>query len=88
MVLRDRLGRYLVGLNVKRGAVLRGLGLAHPPEGLSDELDIVGAGVEVLVGEVEVDPRGVGCGSTNSTGSGGNRIPEVVWRIPATAAPQ
>jgi hypothetical protein len=55
---------------------------------LSDELDIVGAGVEVLVGEVEVDPRGVGSGSTNNTGSGESRISEVVWRIPAAAAPQ
>jgi hypothetical protein len=45
---------------------------------LSDELDIVGAGVEVLVGEVEVDPRGVGCGSTNNTGSGESRILEAV----------
>jgi hypothetical protein len=41
----------------------------------------------VLVGEVEVDPWGVGSGSTNSTGSGESRIPEVVWRIPAAAAP-
>jgi hypothetical protein len=40
------------------------------PEGLSNELDIVGAGVEVLVGEVEVDLRGVGSGRTNSAGSG------------------
>jgi hypothetical protein len=45
---------------------------------LSDELDIVGAGVEVLVGEVEVDPRGVGSGRTNSTGSGESRGPEAV----------
>jgi hypothetical protein len=56
--------------------------------GLSDELDIVGAGVEVLVGEVEVDPRGVGSGRTNNTGSGESRRPEVVWRIPAAAVPQ
>jgi hypothetical protein len=55
---------------------------------LSDELDIVGAGVEVLVGEVEVDLRGVGSGRTNITGSGESRRPEVVWRIPAAAAPQ
>jgi hypothetical protein len=55
---------------------------------LSDELDIVEAGVEVLVGEVEVDPRGVGSGRTNSTGSGESQISEVVWRIPAAAAPQ
>jgi hypothetical protein len=44
------------------------------PEGLSDELDIVGAGVEVLVGEVEVDPRSVGSGRTNSTGSGESQV--------------
>jgi hypothetical protein len=56
-------------------------------EGLSDKLDIVGAVVEVLVGEVEVDPRGVGSGRTNSTGSGESQRPEVVWRIPAAAAP-
>jgi hypothetical protein len=54
---------------------------------LSDELDIVGAGVEVLVGEVEVDPRDVGSERTNSTGSDESRKPEVVWRIPAAAAP-
>jgi hypothetical protein len=54
---------------------------------LSDELDIVGAGVEVLVGEVEVDPRGVGLGRTNNIGSGENRRPEVVWRILVAAAP-
>jgi hypothetical protein len=35
---------------------------------LSDELDIVGADVEVLVSEVEVDPWGVGSGRTNSAG--------------------
>jgi hypothetical protein len=35
---------------------------------LSDELDIVGAGVEVLVGEVEADSRGVGSGKMNCTG--------------------
>jgi hypothetical protein len=40
---------------------------------LSDELDIVGASVEVLVGEVEADPRGVGSGKMNNTGSGENR---------------
>jgi hypothetical protein len=69
--------------------VLRVLELACLTGGLkSDELDIVGAGVVVLVGEVEVDPRGVGSGSTNSTGSGESRIPEVVWRIPAAATPQ
>jgi hypothetical protein len=55
---------------------------------LSDELDIVGAGVEVLIGEVEVDPRGVDSGRMNITGSGDSRRPEVVWRIPAAAAPQ
>jgi hypothetical protein len=55
---------------------------------LSDELDIVEAGVEVLVGEVEVDLQGVGSGTTNNTGSGESRRPEVVWRIPAAAAPQ
>jgi hypothetical protein len=54
---------------------------------LSDELDIVGAGVEVLVDEVEVDPRGVGSERMNNTGSGESRRPEVVWRIPAAAAP-
>jgi hypothetical protein len=54
---------------------------------LSDELDIVGADIEVLVGEVEVDPRGVGSGRTNNTGSGESWRPEVVWRIPAAAAP-
>jgi hypothetical protein len=55
---------------------------------LSDELDIVGAGVEVIVGEVKVDLRGVGSGMTNSAGSGESRRPEVVWRIPAAAVPQ
>jgi hypothetical protein len=45
---------------------------------LSDELDIVEAGVEVLVGEVEGDPRGVDSGRTNNTGSGESRRPEVV----------
>jgi hypothetical protein len=55
---------------------------------LSDELDIVGAGVVVLVGEVEVDPRGVGSESMNNTESGESRIPEVVWRISVAAAPQ
>jgi hypothetical protein len=55
---------------------------------LSDELDIVGAGVEVLVGEVEVDPRGIVSGRTNNTGFGESRRPEVVWRIPVAAAPQ
>jgi hypothetical protein len=40
---------------------------------LSDELDIVGAGVEVLVGEVEVDLWGVGSGRTNNAGSGESR---------------
>jgi hypothetical protein len=34
MVFRDRLGRYLVGLNVRRGTMLRGLGLAHLTRGL------------------------------------------------------
>jgi hypothetical protein len=55
---------------------------------LSNELDNVGAGVEVLVGEVEVDPQGVGSGRKNSAGSGESRRPEVVWRILAAAAPQ
>jgi hypothetical protein len=55
---------------------------------LSDELDIVGAGVEVLIGEVEVDLRGVGSRRMNNTGSGESWRPEVVWRIPAAAAPQ
>jgi hypothetical protein len=55
---------------------------------LSDEFDIVGAGVEVLVGEVEVDPQGVGSERRNNAGSGESRRPEVVWRIPAAAAPQ
>jgi hypothetical protein len=54
---------------------------------LSDELDIVGADVEVLVGEVEVDPQGVGSGRTNIVGSGESRRPEVVWRIFTAAAP-
>jgi hypothetical protein len=40
---------------------------------LSDELDIVGAGVEVLVGEVEADSRGVGSGKMNNTGSSESR---------------
>jgi hypothetical protein len=55
---------------------------------LFDELDIVGAGVEVLIGEVEVDLCGVGSGRMNSAGSGESRRPEVVWRIPAAAVPQ
>jgi hypothetical protein len=55
---------------------------------LSDKLDIVGADVEVLVGEVKIDPWGVGSGRTNSVGSDESRRPEVVWRIPAAAAPQ
>jgi hypothetical protein len=55
---------------------------------LSDELDIVGAGVEVLVSEVEIDLRGIGSGRTNNAGSGENRRPEVVWRIFTAAAPQ
>jgi hypothetical protein len=54
---------------------------------LFDELDIIGAVVEVLVGEVKVDSRGVGSGSTNNIGSGESQRPEVVWRIPAAAAP-
>jgi hypothetical protein len=41
---------------------------------LSDELDIVGADVEVLVGEVEADPRDVGSGKMNNTGSGESRV--------------
>jgi hypothetical protein len=70
LVLRDRLGRHLVGLNMRRGTTLRVLGLASLTRGLSDELDIVGASVEVLVGEVKVDPRGVGSGRTNNAGFG------------------
>jgi hypothetical protein len=54
---------------------------------LFDGLDIVGAGVEVLVGEVKVDPRGVGSGRMNIAGSGESRRPEVVWRIPAAVVP-
>jgi hypothetical protein len=54
---------------------------------LFDELDIVGAGVEVLIGEVGVDPWGVGSGRMNNTGFDESRRPEVVWRIPAAAAP-
>jgi hypothetical protein len=54
---------------------------------LFDELDIVGTGVEVLVGEVEVDPRGVGSERMNNTESGESRRPGVVWSIPAAAAP-
>jgi hypothetical protein len=54
---------------------------------MSDKLDNVGAGVEVLVGEVKVDPRGVGSGRTNTVRSGESRRPEVVWRIFAAAAP-
>jgi hypothetical protein len=53
---------------------------------LSDELDIVGADVEILVGEVEIDPRGVGSGRTNNIGSGESRRPEGVWRISAAVA--
>jgi hypothetical protein len=45
---------------------------------LSDELDIVGAGVYVLIGEVEVDPWGVGSGRTNNAESDESRRPEVV----------
>jgi hypothetical protein len=37
---------------------------------LSDELDIVRADVEVLVSEVEADPRGVDLEKMNNTGSG------------------
>jgi hypothetical protein len=40
---------------------------------LFDELDIIGAGVEVLVSEVEADPRDVGSGKMNTTGSGESR---------------
>jgi hypothetical protein len=43
---------HLVGLNVM-DIVLNGLGLVCL--NVSDELDIVGADVEVLVGEVEAD---------------------------------
>jgi hypothetical protein len=41
---------------------------------LSDELDIVGASIEVLVGEVEADLRGVGSGKMNNTVSGESRV--------------
>jgi hypothetical protein len=54
---------------------------------LSDELDIVGAGVAVLVGEVEADPQATSRMSTGSIGSGENRLAEAVWRNPAAAAP-
>jgi hypothetical protein len=40
---------------------------------LSDELDIVGIDVEVLVGEVEADLRGVGSEKMNITRSGESR---------------
>jgi hypothetical protein len=40
---------------------------------LSDELDIIGADVEVIVGEVEADPRDVGSRKMNITGSGESR---------------
>jgi hypothetical protein len=40
---------------------------------LSDELDIVGAGVEVLVGKVKADSRGVGSGKMNNTRFGESR---------------
>jgi hypothetical protein len=40
---------------------------------LSDELDIVGAVIEVLVSEVEADPRDAGSEKMNSTGSGESR---------------
>jgi hypothetical protein len=57
MVLRDRLGRYPVGLNCEQKSDgLRDLGLAHL-KGLSDELDIVRAGIVVLVDEVVADLR-------------------------------
>jgi hypothetical protein len=55
-VLRDLLGHILVGLMVMN-KVLIALGLCVLPDGLFDELDIVGAGVEVLDGEVVADPR-------------------------------
>jgi hypothetical protein len=42
---------------------------------LSDELDIVEADVEVLVGEVEADLRGVGLEKMNSTESDESRVP-------------
>jgi hypothetical protein len=45
---------------------------------LFDELDIVGADVEVLVGEVEVDPRGVDSKRMNNIGSGESRGPEAI----------
>jgi hypothetical protein len=45
---------------------------------LSDKLNIVGAGVEVLVGEVEIDPQSVDSGRTNNTGSDESRGPEAV----------
>jgi hypothetical protein len=77
LVLRDRLVRHLVGLNVRRGTT-QSWDWRVSSEGLSDELDIVGADVEVLVGEVKADSRGVGSGGTNSTGSGESRRPEMV----------
>jgi hypothetical protein len=55
-VLRDLLGHLLVSLMVMN-KVLIALGLCVLPDGLFDELDIVGAGVEVLDGEVVADPR-------------------------------
>jgi hypothetical protein len=48
---------------------------------LSDELDIVGADIEVLVGEIVADPRATVEGAR--TGSN----PEAVWRNPADTAP-
>jgi hypothetical protein len=48
---------------------------------LSDELDIVGAGVEVLVGEVVADPRATVEGARTAPD------PEAVWRNPAATAP-
>jgi hypothetical protein len=40
---------------------------------LSDELDIVGADIEVLVDEVEADPRDAGSEKMNNTGSDESR---------------
>jgi hypothetical protein len=41
---------------------------------LSDELDIVEADVEVLVGEVKADLQGVNSGKMNSTESDESRV--------------
>jgi hypothetical protein len=48
---------------------------------LSDELDIVGAGVVVLVDEVVADPR------ATVEGARAAHLAEAVWRNPAATAP-